>query len=138
MQIDDDQDEVIPEKVDKRKTMSHLFKAGNSEASKRKGIPNKQELTVYKVQHMQDMKQFKKFMRSYGITRIMELMEQLDADSFIKAFFMLAPYALPKMASVEARDNDDRVIHDITELQHTHTITIKDMRSGTTSTIIDE
>jgi hypothetical protein len=113
------------------------FQKGN-ELWKLKGTKPKQELTVYDVQTMENMRTFRKFMQSYGISRVMELMKTLSPEEFFKTFILLAPYSLPKIASVEARDIEGKEVYDITDAQQVHTITIKDMRSNTTTTILDE
>ena len=111
------------------------FKPGNKAASINKG---QAKASTIKAQALTiiDRKQFKIWVNTYGLTRIMAIMETMNDTDFLKAIFQVMPYCLPKLASVQYRDEEDN-IHSIAGNLSNHTITIKDMNNGTIAVIED-
>lgn len=137
--------------IDGREYKSNQFKPGNShkltDADRQKAHiaasgPRKPltqhniKAMQYRITNMQDMRSFRHWARTYGISRVMEMMETLNDSDFFKAFVFIAPYTMPKIAAVEHRSSDEIPIADVKE--QPHTITIRDMRTNKSIIINDE
>lgn len=128
----------IQESKQPKQLRPYAFQPGNT-AGVGIGRKGKQVATIGKqlVNSVEDKKAFKHKFNTIGLTRLWLCMEHMHDFDFVKCAIAVLPYCMPKVASVEDRDTG-KEIHDITDLQQTHTITIRDMRTGMQTTIIDE
>ncbi len=119
------------------------FKPGNKEYKNRGGMRVEgiqKILTMAKSRRksfgIKDKSTFKLFMSTAGVEKVIDAYMNLEYDKdIITAFLGLAPYVLPKIASVEDKFGSPIPIDG---MQKTHTITIKNMRTGLTKVIPDE
>jgi hypothetical protein len=77
---------------------------------------------------------FRGFMRTYGVARMMRIMEHLGDEDFMKTFIFMAPYCLPKIASVDYRGDDEKAATEGKKAT-THVITVRNMNTGITTEI---
>jgi len=123
----------VSETINSREYKPWQFKPGNKAATVNKGQP-KRSTVIAQSLDIKDLKQFKIFLRTYGISLATEIMMNMHGPEFIKVFVSLAPYALPRIKAEQYRDEDN--IQSVGK-QQTHTITLKDFRTGLT-TVIEE
>ena len=128
-----------PEVIDKRKHLPHAFTKGNtaSVGIGRKGLTDK-TISKQLMHVVEDKRAFKQKFNTVGLTRLWLCLEQLPDNDYVRCAIAILPYMLPKMASVEVRDEEGNKIHNIDDAQQVHTITIKDMRTGQQTTILSE
>ena len=126
--IDEDSGELLP---DNKQDKPWLFKKGNSAGGRNKGSLNKTTQLLNEI-GITNVKQLKKYMDGVGVARFIKELEQLEGKDYIVAYLGLLPYVRGKVANVEVIDDEDRV-HKLTT---THTVTIRDMRDGSTMEII--
>ena len=127
---------LVPlEIINGRKYKSYQFKPGNqlgkNNKDKKKGVT-----AIAKFNRIEDSREFKQWVKTYGLTRVRAIMETMNDMDFIRTFVFIAPYCLPKIASVEQRSEDK--IQSIDREQVTHTVTVRDMRSGHSYQILDK
>ena len=135
MKLEDE--EVKPVKQVPKQFQQYAFTVGNK-AAVGIGRKGKQDKTVSKqlMTTIEDKKAFKHKVQTVGLTRLWLIMESMHDLDFARTMLAVLPYTMPKIASVE--DRDGKEIHDITDLQQMHTITIKDMRNNTSYNILAE
>ena len=129
--IDEDSGEIMP---DKSSNKPWLFKKGTPKpegSGRQKGQLNKTTQLLNEI-GITNVKQLKKYMDGVGVARFIKELEQLEGKDYIVAYLGLLPYVRGKVANVEVIDDEDRV-HKLTT---THTVTIRDMRDGSTMEII--
>jgi|SRR5882724_3536269 len=123
--------------IDGKEYKAHYFKPGNTYTTNRTGFKDEKRI-ITKVNNAKDLKQMKLWCRTYGVTRVMMMMERMSDSDFFKAFVFIAPYCLPKIAAVENKSSDDTHAIDSYQKDKVHTITVKDMRTGMRIEIPDE
>lgn len=123
--------------IDGKEYKAHYFKPGNTLAKNRLGTREDKPI-ITKVAKSKDLRELRSWCRTYGVSRVMAMMETMSDSDFFKAFVFIAPYALPKIAAVENKSSDDTHAIDSYQKDNVHTITVKDMRTGTRMEIADE
>lgn len=130
---------ILPEEgdeiIDGKLYRKWQFKPGNDAHAKRKEGPRQSTTMKYAIS-IKDKRMFRNWMSTVGLERALTELQLLEGKDYLTAYLALAPYAMPKIASVEYKTSDD-VSTEIGDRQ-THTITIRDMRSGTVKVINDE
>ena len=113
--------------INGKKYLPHHFKPGNQAAKANKG-QIKRAIFIDHSFSVSDSREFKTYMSTYGISRVMAILNNSNDKDFVKLFFTLAPYCIPKIKSIKDRDDDNS--HSITGNQVNHTVTIIDMRNN--------
>lgn len=124
-------DEIIDGKLYK----SYQFKPGNEAHKNRRGGMQEGTAMKYAIS-IKDKRMFRHWMSTAGLEKALMALQMLEGKDYLTAYLALAPYAMPKIASVEYKTSDD-ISTEIGGTQ-THTITIRDMRTGTSKVINDE
>lgn len=122
-------DEVIDGKLYR----AYQFKPGND---RWKNKPSKSDHPTKLNLSIKDRKHFKAWMMTEGLEKVMNEMAALEGKDYITVFLALVPYAMPKIAAVEHKTGEETI--NLDKIQRTHTITIKDMRTGKSKVIRDE
>lgn len=145
-------EEETPEEKDKREKLakgwqeingkmyhSGLIKPGegkrekkNTEESQKKPASTSM---ILRSLDKKNLNKFKEYIKTDGVSRVMQIMEEMNDSDFIKTFIFIAPYCLPKIANVDVREGseEDKNIKNIS-----HTVTIKDMRDGSVKVVNTE
>ena len=111
------------------------FKPGNTETQKvdysKRDTSGLHAVTIErKMCSAKTVKDFRVLLGTVHLERANKILCMLPDEEFMKVYMdKLLPFFMPKIAAVEFKSNENKV-YDITELQETHTITVKDMRSG--------
>ena len=130
------------ELIEGKAYLPHEFKPGNTlGGDSRKGLTfaTLKERTEMRMQKVKNLPTFKRLIATEGIERVWNIMQRLDDLDFLRTFILIAPYCLPKIAAVEHRSTDYNDNDNITELKEiTHTIVVKDFRTGLTTAINDK
>jgi len=131
--LEDQNTPEIKKVIGKPFEKGHTLSVGIGRKGKEDKTISKQLMTV-----VEDKKAFKHKVQTVGLTRLWLIMENLPDLQFLQTMIAVMPYAIPKIASIEARDDKGNEIHNIDDAQQVHTITIKDMRTGQSTTILSE
>ena len=123
--IDEDSGELLPNNKPWQFKKGHNLATGRPKGSLNKTTELMNEFGI------DDVKKLKKYMDSIGISRFIKEMESLEGKDYIVAYLGLLPYVRGKVANIEVSEEEGTS----KRLQTTHTITIKDMRNNTTSSI---
>jgi len=109
------------------------FKPGNKAATVCKGQPKVSTVIAQSLQ-IKDLKGFKVWARTYGISRVMAIMEQMKDEEFLKVFIAMLPFCLPRISAIPYRDD---LQDNIRGNNSKHIIYVKEMSTGKVSVIQD-
>ena len=127
-------DEIIDGKLYK----ANQFKPGNKAHSKAVMHTGPRNETIQrKMWQIRDRRAFKHFMSTVVMERTMDALMELEGKDLITAFISLAPYCLPKIATVEFK-SDDPISIDEFQKSKQSVVIIKSMSTGLTKTIVRE
>lgn len=127
---DVDLDDFAPEDNRERNERGR-FLPGNKMGTAGWGTNKPREpMAVAKIVTESDLKTFKKWIRTYGLGRLMDAMQEMEQLDFVRTMVLVLPYTLPKIVSTEEVNDDDKKRYQIA-----HSVTIKDMTTGTEKTI---
>lgn len=106
------------------------FQKGNDLGGRRKGVLNKNTQMKQSLS-LHSWKELKDYVETHGISRFIAEMERLEGKDYIIAFLGILPYVRGKIGNIPHEDEPGKK----RSLELNHTITIKDMRDGSTMDI---
>jgi len=106
------------------------FQKGNDLGGRRKGVLNKNTQLKQNLS-LHSWKELKDYVETHGISRFIAEMERLEGKDYIIAFLGILPYIRGKVGNIPYEDEPGKK----RGFKLNHTITIRDMRDGSTMDI---
>ena len=130
--IDNKEPPPLPEGMLRLPGNKVRFQKGNDLGGRRKGVLNK-NTQLKQGLSLNNWKELKGYIETVGISRFVADMERLEGKDFIVAFLGILPYVKPKIANIPFEDEQGNK----PTLAMNHTVTIRDMRDGSTKELIE-
>jgi len=130
--------------IDGKEYKPYQFKPGNKGSVVREAKRKVKEAELAKVdpanlitivRKAKDVREIRIWAKTYGMTRMLQIMENSSDGDFVKLFTLMAPYLLPRLNAVDFKEGN---LSEKNAAKAEHTVTVKDMTKNKTYKIADE